>query len=81
MYIRICPSIIYILKSRRVGRAKLVLYMNMIFILVHGASVEPPMDWKRHGILYGLVQPAQGHVDVSKIWLIFFSFVGTYQIS
>ena len=44
MYISICPDMIYILNSRHVGRAKLVLLVNPIFFLVHGASVESPLD-------------------------------------
>ena len=71
MYISICPNMIYILYSRHIGRAKLVLFVNPIYLLVHGASVEPLVDWERHGMFYGLVEPPQCHVVFLKIWTIF----------
>lgn len=52
---------IYIVNSYQNGRGKLVSYVNPIFLLVCGALVEPQMDWKRHKMFYGLVEPPEGY--------------------
>ena len=62
MYVGICPSMIYILNSCHIGRTKLVLSLNLIFLLVRGALVETPVNWERRGMYYALVEPPQGHV-------------------
>lgn len=61
MYIIICPHKIYKLNSYHIGRAKLILSINLILFLMRSASVEPPMIWERHGMFYGFVELPQGH--------------------
>lgn len=58
---------IHILNSCQIGRAKLLLFVNLTFLVMCGASVEPPVDWERHGMFYGLVEPPQGHIVFSEI--------------
>ena len=62
MYMCICPSMIYILNSHHIGRVDLILFVNPIFLLVCGAYVGPPMDWKRHEMFYGLIELPQGQI-------------------
>ena len=46
---------IYMPNFRQISWTKLVLFVNLIFLLMHDALVEPPVDWEKHGMFYGLV--------------------------
>ena len=62
MYISLCPSMVYILYSHQIMRAKFVLSINTRFLLVESSSIEPLVDWERHDMFYGLVELPQDQV-------------------
>ena len=71
MHVSIMSSMICMPNFYHIGSDKLVNSINLMFLLVCGASIETVVDWKRQKNFYGLAEMPQGHVVFSRIWSIF----------